>query len=450
MTTEELNKRKNLISHILQHGRTSTWRELAVRFDLKDHLEAANVWHNHRIASKLPHASITPTAPNLAKRLLTEAEDVRKGTAYTMELEDKVTSYEENTKDGTARVEATVGQEIKCLEELVEKCKIDLNKWVITKWIQNFWNNKYQVKVFLSPKEEKNLFQENFVEFLKTYQAPAPKPIEPIKEGDLDLVFVNQGATDFSGANGCLLISKQDLHFDKHDINGSNSMHSRFRSYLEAVNRIVKKTELSYTLTEIVYLIGSDEFNCEWTGMTTKGTPQKNLIDYHNGFAAICDHEVEVIQRLIKPGRKVKVLYMPGNHDEYVGWHMITWLATYFRGSKEIEFNVSPSYTKYYKFGNTAMMFNHGDVMKPQKLAGIFPREFKEQWSECDYQYIFTGDKHHEMSLDIDGIIFYQLTQGSNATSKWDSKHGYQAKGFLTAFVVSERYGMADIYKERL
>lgn len=439
-----------LTDYIIKNGRNMSWHELALRFGYKNGEVARNIWKLHRKQhpgfSNL-HA-VTATPPS--RVLNPEARIVKE--AYIMDLEDKVTRFEEDLTKGTAQVEALVGQEIRTLDELVTKCNIDLTKWQITKWIQNFWNNKYQVKVFLSPKDEKNVFQENFVEFLKTYQAPAPLPQPTIDPIEMDKVFVNQGVTgsDYISVKGCLIINKQDLHFDKYDITGNNDIKARFRSYEESVNRIVKKAELSYLLSDIVYLIGSDEFNSEWTGTTTKGTPQKNLIDYHNGFAAICNHEVHVINKLCKPGRKVKVLYMPGNHDEYVGWHLITWLATYFKDNRAVEFDVSPSYRKYAKFGTTAMMFNHGDVVKPQKLASIFPQEFKELWSTCDYQYIFTGDKHHEMSLDIDGILFYQLTQGSNAKSLWDDKNGFINRGFLTAFVISEKYGLADTYKERL
>lgn len=446
-----MSSKENLIGYLLRNGRDLSWLDLSKAFGYASPDAARKAWSQFKQDNPgygdSPHVAKTPSLPTAMMPKTIQVKE-----QYTIDLEDKVTKFEEDLTKGTAQVEALVGQEIKSLDELVAKCNIDLTKWEVTKYIQNFWNNRYQVKAFLSLKQEKNMFQEFFIEFLKTYSAPAPKPMPLIDPIEMDKVFVNQGVTgaDYVNVKGCLIINKQDLHFDKYDINGSNAIHLRFRSYLESIDRVVKKAELSYMIEDIIYILGSDQFNCEWTGMTTKGTPQKNMIDYHNGFAAICDHEVEVIQRLAKPGRNIKIIYIPGNHDEYVGWHMITWLATYFRSTKGIEFDVNPSYTKCLKYGNSAMMFNHGDVMKPEKLAGIFPQVFKDQWSTCDYQYIFTGDRHYEKVLDVNGIMFYQLTQGSNATSSWDSKHGYKAKGFLTAFVISEGYGIADQYHERL
>lgn len=451
-----MSNKENLIGYLLRNGKDLSWDELARGFGYPNADAARMAWSNYRRDNPdtptyiSQPAKINSVSPFVAARTKT----VQAKEQYTMDLEDKITRFEEDLTKGTAQVEATVRQEIKTLDELIEKCKIDTTKWEITKYVQNFWNNRYQVKAFLAPKQEKNVFQENFIEFLKGYTPKGlPILVSTVKELDaaMDEVFISQhGEIVDPNDKGCLIINKQDYHYNKLDIDGNNDITRRFLSVKEAISRVVRKSELSYRIEKIVYVIGSDEFNSEWTEMTTKGTPQSNIMEYHTAFAALCDHEVEVIKMLAKAGRIVSVVYMPGNHDEYVGWHMITWLATYFRSNAGIEFDVSPSYRKYMKFGNSAMMFNHGDIVKPEKLASVFPQEFKLLWSECDYQYIFTGDKHNEKTTDFGGIMHYQLTQGSNATSKWDSKHGYKARGFLTAFVISERWGMADTYHERL
>lgn len=423
---------EQVVDYILHNGRNLSWHELALKFGCKNGETARKAWLHHRVThpipSDLPAITIAPPHRAFDGKARKDKEE------YLIQLEDKVTRFEEDLTKGTAQVEALVGQEIKTLEELVDKCKIDLTKWEITKWVQNFWNNRYQVKAYLAPKQEKDKFQQNFVEFLKSYKS----------------VLVSLSEYNSSDKpKGCLIINKQDSHLNKCDINGNNDMEARFKSYLESTMRIVKKTQLSYSIDEIIYVIGSDEFNSEWTGMTTKGTPQQNMVDHHKGFEAICNHEISVIAHLLTNCRNLRVVYMPGNHDEYVGWHMVSWLSAYFKGQR-VEFDVSPSYRKYIKFGTSLMMFNHGDTIKPEKLASIFPQEAIANWSSSEYQYIFTGDKHHEKTLDMDGIMFYQLTQSSNSTSKWDSKQGYQAKGFLTAFVISEDYGIGDVLKERL
>jgi hypothetical protein len=96
-------------------------------------------------------------------------------------------------------------------------------------------------------------------------------------------------------------------------------------------------------------------------------------------------------------------------------------------------------------------MFNHGDAIKPAKLASIFPIEYREEWSDHTNFYIFTGDKHHEVSLDFNGIKFYQIPAFSNAKSLWDEKNGYTcARGEVTAFLIDLNDGMTNIFKQYL
>jgi hypothetical protein len=154
---------------------------------------------------------------------------------------------------------------------------------------------------------------------------------------------------------------------------------------------------------------------------------------------------------LLQKTDDVRVVYVAGNHDEFVGWHMITWLAAYFKDSSRVRFDCSPKYRKYVSFGDTAMMFNHGDAMKPAKLASIFPIEYRQKWSAHQNFYIFTGDKHHEISIDFGGIKFYQIPAFSNAKSSWDEKNGYTtSKAEVTGFLIDFEQGMTNIFKQYL
>jgi hypothetical protein len=97
------------------------------------------------------------------------------------------------------------------------------------------------------------------------------------------------------------------------------------------------------------------------------------------------------------------------------------------------------------------MAFNHGDAMTADVLARNFPIEFKLQWSSCDHYFIFTGDKHSELSRDIGGIKFYRIPALDKSNSKWDKKNGYTTgKTEITSFLITEHDGLSDIYKEQL
>jgi hypothetical protein len=372
-----------------------------------------------------------------------DEEDVNEVGDYIDELEDQVVKYVEDVKSGTGEIVYNSSEEIRTLDDLVERCNIDTSKWNIDKYIQNYWGSgktpHWQVKAWMSVKKEENVFQDRFIDFLSTYK-PHSKKINSPNKSERPLA--------------CLIINKQDAHLNKHDIEDNDSIEWRGSEIEQKVLTILSQARLSNDLMSITYVIGSDEFNSEWTNATTKGTPQQNTDDYQKAFEEICYHEIDMITLLLSNADYVNVIYVPGNHDEYVGWHLIKWLEAYFRDAVEeerISFDSNTNYRKYHVFGSTAMMFNHGDAIKPSKLASIFPMEFKESWSEYDHFYIFTGDKHHELSQDFNGIKFYQIPAFSNAKSKWDDKNGYTcSKGEVTAFLIEHGQGMTNIFKQYL
>lgn len=351
-------------------------------------------------------------------------------------------SYKEDLKNGTAEISTEVKEEIKNLEDLIIKCKIDIEKWDVLRYIQNFWGNgenpKWQVKAWLTPKAKGSKFTDEFKTFLRGYRSPAER--------------VERTTTTASTlTDACLVINKQDAHFNKYDIQGRNDIIERFEIVEEKVDKMVAKASLSNDLEKIVYIIGSDQFNSEWTGCTTRGTPQQNLPGFQGAFELICDHEVRVIDSLLKSTNNLHILYISGNHDEYVGWHMIKWIQAYYRNQLNLTIDTSHLYRKYVQYGSSALMFNHGDAMKPQALAQLFPIEFRDNWSNCENYYIFTGDKHREINADFNGIKFYGIPALSTARGLWDHKQGYTGtKAEMTGFVITYSNGLSDIYKELL
>jgi hypothetical protein len=377
---------------------------------------------------------------NELKNRETVQNDAEAGV-YISELEKQVVKFEEDLIKGVGEVIINSKDEIKSIDELIEKCGIDTSVWEITKYVQNYWGNSstphWQVKAWLAKKKEEQLFQESFVEFLASYQPVSQEIMSPI--------------VDFRKDDASLIINKQDSHLNKYDIGGNNDVDERLSNILYKVEMIVHQAVLSNNLENITYIIGSDEFNSEFTGMTTKGTPQTNTHTYQQSFEYICNHEVLMITMLLQYTKNVNVVYVPGNHDEYVGWHMVNWLQTYFRETTRIIFDVSPKYRKYISYGNSAMMFNHGDAIKPSKLAAMFPIEYREDWSSHSNFYIFTGDKHHEVSHDFHGIKFYQISAFSNSKSLWDDKNGHTcSRGEVTAFLIDKEQGMTNIFKQYL
>lgn len=322
------------------------------------------------------------------------------------------------------------------IQELAEESGLQLGD-IKSGWLKekNDKSVRFSLKFEGSKSEEESKFKNEFQEFLKDY-----KPSKDIK-----CKYHNE----FKG-KGCLLLNKQDSHLDKFDIKGNNNIEERFEKLENKITAILGRAFSTRNLEKILYVVGSDEFNSEFTQMTTKGTPQQNIGTVENVFEQICNHEVRVINTLLEYSKDVNVIYISGNHDQFQGFYMISWLKAYFKDNKNITIDVSPEFRKYIKYGTTAIQLNHGDVMKPKDLAAIFPMEFKTEWSSCNHFLSFVGDKHFGKQLDLQGISFFQIPAFSKAISSWDSKHGYACKGEVTAFFIDSEDGLCDTYKELL
>lgn len=323
-------------------------------------------------------------------------------------------------------------------EDIIRDHNIDVTKFKLS----NYWSKQktkgYQVSAYFSSIGKQDTYSKEFTDFIKDYKTDHK-------------VVTKTNKSEVEDKNACLIFNKQDAHLNKLDVRGDNDLGTRFFTIEYRLEKILRKAQVSANLQKVIYIIGSDQLNSEHTGMTTKGTPQQNAVSYHEGFQLICDHETNMINLMLSYSDDIEVIYVPGNHDEFAGWHVINWLKAYFKNQKNVTFETSPEYTKYVKFDNTAIMFNHGDAIKPEKLAQIFPIGFKKHWSQCDFFYVMTGDKHTELSRDLGGIKFYQIPALSNSKSWWDIKNGYTStKAEMTAFLITEGDGMSDIYKETI
>jgi len=348
-------------------------------------------------------------------------------------------THKEDLEKGTAEYEYVTATEPRTPDEIIKMLKIDTTVWKLS----NYYNKEqadgtWRITALVTKLTIKESVTSEFIDFLSTYKYCA-KPIVKVIKNKKD------------NPNSCLIFNKQDAHLDKFDVDGNNNIDDRFRGVIDKLERILIRSTVVNNVSEMIYILGSDIFDSEWTGMTTKGTPQKSVMPYQQSFKSICSHEIDVINLLLSYVDNLKVIFIPGNHDQFVGWHLVTWLKSYYRLQPNLTIDTNPDDTKYVQFSNTAIMFNHGDGMKPEKLAQVFPIGFKNNWSACDNRYIFTGDKHHTLMKDIGGITFYQIPALGKASSAWDKKHGWDmSKSEMTAFLITEGQGMTDIYKEQM
>lgn len=123
-------------------------------------------------------------------------------------VETKQNSVDIDLKNGTGSVTFDSHTEIRTLDELKAKCKIDTELWNIDRYVQNYWGNSktphWQVKAWLSARTKAQQIQDSFIDFLRTYK-PAPKEANRPKQNYL--------------TPASLIINKQDSHLNNYQSN---------------------------------------------------------------------------------------------------------------------------------------------------------------------------------------------------------------------------------------
>lgn len=358
-------------------------------------------------------------------------------------------SFDESPEDGRATVSTVVTGLIKDLDDLIVKCNIDTEKWIIKRYVQNAWgkpeDQRYQVKAWLENRitatPSNHLLQEQFLKFAENFQSPyTPVPLMS------PLSLLNLSTT----AKASILIPKQDFHFDKLDTFGDNDTDKRLDRDLSITNYFVNQASKLYDLQTVYYVLGSDYFNSEYTKTTTKGTPQQNgILSYHEGFNTACMHEVRVIESILTTARDVQVIFVAGNHDYYIGWHLVQWLQCWFKNEPRVQVDSNPDLDKCILEWDTAVMLRHGNDVKPQQLAHIFPTKYRKEWSQANHTYIITGDKHSEKSADFGAIRHYGVPALSSAKSLWDQNNGYVVtRTEHSAYIIEEGKGFSNFFRE--
>ena len=431
-----LSKRYAYISEAKQNG-TISWIAIKDEF----HQETGFDLHKDYFRSVFKDIKVDIATINYV-----HVQDIGGSAAeqYTITTTNTPFQYINGNEDKTkgTKLFTFTADNIPTEEEIVDHFNIDLTKYRISQiWHKTTPGGKYSISVNLQALKgnETISLDDEFINKLSNIE-----PITKIQGIELDTSVFNDRP------KACLVIPKQDAHWDKLDIDGNNSIEDRFASFTKVMLIQLEKSQKTNTLEKIIYIVGSDEFNSEWTGSTTKFTPQQNTMSYQKAFEKISEFSIEFIKLLRFYTQKIEVVLLNGNHDHNVSWHLANLLKHVFSKNESITIDTELNNTKIVEYSSSLILLNHGDEMKPKDLATKFPIIAKDKWSKFDNYFVLSGDKHHEQAYDYNGIRTYQVPQLSKAKSLWDDKKGHLcSKAELVTFLFEED-GLSNILRKEI
>ena len=296
-------------------------------------------------------------------------------------------------------------------------------------WIKNKKASLY----FKNPNFKQNdlkEFKQQLLNDLKEYSPNFERTVKP---------KVNDGH--------CLLISPADIHIGKlckSFVSGEEyNKQIAVQRTLEAVDGILQKSN-GFNIDKLILCIGNDVLHIDSPsgGKTTKGTVQDVDGMFFEHFHIAKRLYTNIIETLVSFYPDLHVVYNSSNHDYLTGFCLADTIATYFRNSKNITFDISLQHRKYYTYYNNLIGSTHGDGAKWDLLPLLMADECKE-WSETKYRYMFTHHVHHKIgNKDLIGCSIESFRSPSPADN-WHHKQGYTSSNnqAIEGFIFSKNNG---------
>lgn len=330
---------------------------------------------------------------------------------------------------------------IHTLEQLLAYCEVDSLVWEVEKFTANKWEMGYvgkdgaaqteplyQVKAFL--KRKKNI-------------ADAQAEIEALKElarcyaPEIPFEIHN---CQFNPPSGNMLeVNFPDLHMGKLawgvETGGANyDVKIADAVYWRAFEQVLARAS-HHKYDQVLFVVGNDLLNSDdIEGRTTAGTYVSSDARYHKTFAIARDIIIKSIEKLrsIAP---VKVVFVPGNHDQLSVWHLGDSAYCWFSNYQDVEIDNTPLPRKYHQFGKVMLMFTHGNKAKRSDYPLLMATEQSKMFGETKFREAHTGHIH-TTKLDEQHGVRVRILPALCAADDWHSQNGFignlrSAEGYI-------------------
>lgn len=361
------------------------------------------------------------------------------------------------TPDGNFRIQY-VGQEIKTLDDLIEACEADLDKWQISRWDTSTWQTPMKLK---GGKEKADIaFHITNHRVDATFERVMPEGLsldehlEKFKADAADHApaFHDKFDQPSNDAEHMLELDIFDPHWNMYSwaAETGEDQDSEIIDNLArwAVERLTHQAK-PYNIAEICVPLGNDLFHAVDDEAETPRSGNKLDVDtrQQRTFEEVHEWVTDVGEYLMQIA-PVTFHIVPGNHDYKILFPLGRDLKSWFRNTDRVTVNNSPRWRKHHVFGNNLIGFTHGDQEAKSKLPRIMAEEWPQAWAETDggTRTWHTGHGHHReqtsyITTEDLGGVRVQMIPSLAAKDAYHYQKGYNRIRAAEAFIWHRELG---------
>lgn len=378
------------------------------------------------------------------KKALRELEKLRRGIISAPQQSnaqfEKLVSLPDDVKI-SERLLTCTAEDIKNPDYLLQAHGFNPKQFKIVNASSSVWRTNsssegvcYSSKITVRPSKGTENLKEVIDSFLKNYKGPviSTPSYEPVASSKV------------------LEVCFPDLHFglEANALEGAEDFNSEilYKKITKVTDSILEQIKSYDGRLDSIYLsfIGDIMDYDTAKKTTTAGTPRIESgvfeKDYNIAIEALSNLLFSVAQATVCP---IHIVYVPGNHDELLGYTILRVLKAMYGNNKRFDFDITQRSRKYVVIGKNLIGYTHGKMDKNRINQWLY-QEAKEHISFTDRIEIHAGHLHHEVTSDENGVVVRYLPTIAGK-SLWEFNKGYNSYRNLLSFVWDLNTGLDKI-----
>lgn len=199
--------------------------------------------------------------------------------------------------------------------------------------------------------------------------------------------------------------------------------------FTDGIDDLLSRAE-SLALEHIALIVGNDLLQTDTTaGTTTSGTyvdTDSRIIKSFRRARAINSWAINRCAELAP----VRVIVVPGNHDELMAFCIGEVLAAEFAADERVTFDATPRPRKYLRYGVNLLGWTHGHEEKQADLPLIMAQENKVAWGKTTHREFHTGHWHKAKEMrftagDSFNGVRVRILPALCAPDAWHTRKGF-------------------------